>query len=57
MHEFLEESFEAWWWNEGDIVLKVGDYSSSDRETIKRLCRIAWSNGAYKQVELDESQR
>ena len=38
--------FEIWWYNEGSDLAPI---DGEDKEThTKRVCRIAWENGAYK---------
>ena len=39
------EKFEEWWHNEGSGVPPRPD--EDHHEHVKRMCRIAWSNGAY----------
>ena len=40
--------FEAWWHNEGSAPPLPGEDSE---EHCKRMCEIAWSNGAYMERE------
>ena len=40
--------FETWWYNEGSSP-KL--HSHDHEEHCKRMCEIAWSNGAYKERE------
>jgi hypothetical protein len=40
--------FETWWYHEGSGPRLPGE---DGEEHCKRMCRIAWSNGAYKARE------
>jgi hypothetical protein len=40
--------FETWWHNEGSAPPLPGEDSE---EHCKRMCKIAWSNGAYMERE------
>jgi len=41
--------FEAWWFNEGSAM---GPTKNEDHhEHTRRICEIAWSNGADKQLD------
>lgn len=40
--------FEAWWYNEGSGPPLRGE---DGEEHCKRMCQIAWSNGAFKERE------
>ena len=43
-----QEAFEAWWYSEGSQA----PYTHHDcEEHTKRMCQIAWLNGAYKERE------
>jgi len=53
-----DESFKAWWYNEGSKA----PYTHHDcEEHTMRMCEIAWANGAYKEreacAEIAEKQR
>jgi hypothetical protein len=40
--------FETWWYHEGSTPPLPGE---DGEEHCKRMCKIAWSNGAYKARE------
>lgn len=40
--------FERWWYDEGSANRPVDE---DVEEFAKRMCQIAWSNGAYKERE------
>ena len=42
--------FEKWWLSEGH--LHVETYTGDEiKEHIKRICKIAWNNGAFKATQ------
>lgn len=41
-------AFETWWYTEGSASPKPGE---DIEEHCKRMCQIAWSNGAYMERE------
>jgi hypothetical protein len=40
--------FETWWYREGSAPPLPGE---DGEEHCKRMCKIAWSNGAFKETE------
>lgn len=48
----LDAAFETWWYAEGLDMVPTG--ALDDGEGVKALCRVAWRNGAYKQIETGE---
>jgi hypothetical protein len=40
--------FETWWYHEGSAPPLPGE---DGEEHCKRMCKIAWSNGAFKEQE------
>jgi hypothetical protein len=40
--------FETWWYNEGSDPKR---FNEDWEEHCKRMCQIAWSNGAFKERE------
>ena len=40
--------FEAWWYHEGSAFRPVDE---DVEEFTKRMCKLAWSNGAFKERE------
>ena len=48
-----ESAFSAWWHNEGSGMLPL---PGEDAEMhVRRICEIAWANGAYKAAESIEN--
>ena len=43
-NQTMESDFDTWWFREGEIR-SVGVSGSTEHN--KRLCRVAWENGAY----------
>lgn len=45
----IEIAFDKWWREEGSGVNPTK--SEDVEECMRRLCRIAWMNGAYTEIE------
>jgi len=45
--EYINEAFEIWWKTEGSNLSEIPELQ-------KPLCKIAWTNGAYKASEAIE---
>jgi hypothetical protein len=40
--------FETWWYQEGSAFRPVDE---DVEEFVERMCKIAWSNGAFKEID------
>lgn len=44
-----QNDFDVWWYNEGSGMSPLPGEDAE--EHVRRICEIAWSNGAYKAKE------
>ena len=49
MNNPCKESFDKWWYDEGSGMPPLPEEDAEAH--VRRVCEIAWSNGAYKMLE------